>query len=191
VPTSSRWAPISGSTDPAALVVASLAAPADPDLDEALGVERAAAVRRFLADRALDWAAAHAPALHLAVPGAVAAVGALDGVAGPVLLVAPDVPGLDARLAEAALADLAEGAQLAMAPATDGRPFLVALAHADPELVRAAADGLPDRQAAADLIGGEFGLLRSERRLVTAGDARAFAADPLTPPALAELLRPS
>jgi hypothetical protein len=31
--------------------------------------------------------------------------------------------------------------------------------------------------------------LRSERRLVTPGDARAFAADPLTPPELAELLR--
>jgi hypothetical protein len=191
MPTSSRWAPISASTDPAALVVASLAAPADPALDAALGVERAAAVRRFLAGRALDWAAAHAPALHLAVPDAVAAVGALDGVAGPVLLVAPDVPGLDDRLAEAALADLAEGAQLAMAPATDGRPFLVALARPDPGLVLAAADGLPDRQAAAELIGGELGLLRSERRLVSPGDARAFAADPLTPPELAELLRPS
>ena len=86
-------------------------------------------------------------------------------------------------------ADLAHGAQLAMAPATDGRPFLIALARADPAIVRAAADGLPDRQAAAGLIGGEFGLLRSERRLVTPGDARAFAADPLTPPGLAALLR--
>jgi hypothetical protein len=67
----------------------------------------------------------------------------------------------------------------------------VALARPDPDLVRAAADGLPDRQAAAELIGGELGLLRSERRLVSPGDARAFAADPLTPPELAELLRPS
>jgi hypothetical protein len=107
-----------------------------------------------------------------------------------VLLVAPDVPGLDDRLAHAALADLAAGAPLAMAPATDGRPFLVALARADPALVRAAADGLPDRQAATKLIDGELGLLRSERRLVTPGDARAFAADPLTPPDLAALLRP-
>jgi hypothetical protein len=55
--------------------------------------------------------------------------------------------------------------------------------------VRAAADGLPDRQAAAELIGGELGLLRSERRLVTPGDARAFAVDPLTPTELAGLLR--
>jgi hypothetical protein len=117
-------------------------------------------------------------------------VATLDGHAGPVLLVASDVPGLDDRLADAALADLAHGAQLAMAPATDGRPFLVALARADPEFVLAAANGLPDRQAGAQLAGGEFGLLRSERRLVTAGDARAFAADPLTPPDLASLLRP-
>lgn len=179
-------APISASTEPAALVVASLAAPADASLGP-----RADAIRSFLAARALAWAAAHAPALHASVPDAGAAVDALDGHAGPVLLVAPDVPGLDDRLALAALADLAHGAALAMAPATDGRPFLVALANPTPDLVRAAADGLPDRQSAADLIGGELGLLRSERRLVSAGDARAFAADPLTPPDLAALLRPS
>jgi hypothetical protein len=106
-----------------------------------------------------------------------------------VLLAASDVPGLDDRLARAALADLAAGARLAMAPATDGRPFLVALAHPDPALIRAAADGLPDHLAASELIDGELGLLRSERRLVTPGDARAFAADPLTPPELADLLR--
>jgi len=185
-PTSSRWAPISASTDPAALVVGSLGAPRD----DALG-PRAAAIRSLLAERALAWAAAHGPALHAAVSDADAAVAALAGHAGPVLLVAPDVPGLDDRLAEAALADLEHGAELAMAPATDGRPFLIALARPEPALVRAAADGLPDRQAAAELIGGEFGLLRSERRLVSAGDARAFAADPLTPPELAALLRPS
>ena len=189
MPTFSRWAPISASTDPAALVVASLAAAPDPALEDALGSARAAAVRSLLEDRALEWAAAHAPALNAAVPDATAAVGALEGHDGPVLLVAPDVPGLDDRLAGAALADLAAGAMLAMAPATDGRPFLVALARADADLVRAAAAGLPDRQAAAELIDGDLGLLRSERRLVTPGDARAFAADPLTPPDLAALLR--
>jgi hypothetical protein len=143
----------------------------------------------MLAERALAWARAHGPARGVAVADGDAAVAALDGHAGPVLLVAPDVPGLDDRLAHAALADLAAGADLAMAPATDGRPFLLALASADPELIHAAANGLPDRQAAAELVGGEFGLLRSERRLVTPGDARAFAADPLTAPELAELLR--
>jgi glycosyltransferase A (GT-A) superfamily protein (DUF2064 family) len=143
----------------------------------------------LLADRALAWAAAHAPGVHAAVAGAAAAIEALAGHDGPVILLAPDVPGIDDRLAQAALADLAAGARLAMAPATDGRPFLVALADADPDLVRAAADGLPDRQAASALIDGDLGLLRSERRLVTPGDARAFAADPLTPPELAALLR--
>ena len=131
----------------------------------------------------------HGPSLHAVVDGGAEAVAVLDGHAGPVLLVAADVPGLDDRLASMAFADLAAGARLAMAPATDGRPFLIALARAEPALVRAAADGLPDRQAAAELIGGELGLLRSERRLVTAGDARAFAADPLTPTELAGLLR--
>jgi hypothetical protein len=169
--------------------VASLAAPADPALDDELGSDRAAALRRLLADRALAWAAAHGRARHAAVADARAAAEALAGHAGPVILVAPDVPGLDDRLAHAALADLAAGAQLAMAPATDGRPFLIALATADAELVRVAADGLPDRQAATELIDGDLGLLRSERRLVTPGDARAFAADPLTPPDLAALLR--
>jgi Uncharacterized protein conserved in bacteria (DUF2064) len=154
-----------------------------------LGADRAAALRAHLAERALAWASDHAPTLHAPVADGTAAVEALHGHAGPVLLVASDVPGLDDRLAEAALADLAHGAQLAMAPATDGRPFLVALARADVDLVLAAANGLPDRQAGAQLAGGEFGLLRSERRLVTAGDARAFAADPLTPPDLSALLR--
>ncbi len=107
------------------------------------------------------------------------------------LLAAPDVPGLDHRLAQSAFDDLRAGVGLAMAPATDGRPFLLALASAAPELVAQAAAGLPDREAVAGLAGGEFGLLRSERRLVTPADARAFAADPLTPPDLAELLRPS
>jgi len=184
-------ATISASTEhgAAALVVGTLAAARDPALDEAFGHDRAAAVRSLLAERALAWAAAHGPALHRAVDDGAGTVAALDGHPGPVLLVAPDVPGLDDRLAAAALGDLAAGARLAMAPATDGRPFLLALADADPALVRAAADGLPNRESAVELIDGEIGLLRSERRLVTPGDARAFAADPLTPRALADLLR--
>lgn len=191
MPTSSRWGLISASTDPAALVVEALAAAIDPALDEAFGSERARTLRAALHERAVAWARSHGPRLHAAVPDAPAAVEALRRHTGPVLLVAPDVPGLDDRLALAALADLAAGADLTMAPATDGRPFLVALAVASPELVLQAAGGLQDREAAATLAGGEFGLLRSERRLVTPGDARAFAADPLTPPELAALLRPA
>jgi hypothetical protein len=155
-----------------------------------LGPERARALRDVLSGRAAAWARAHGTALSAVVPDAAAAVEALLGHSGPVLLVAPDVPGLDDRLAQAALADLAAGAGLTMAPATDGRPFLIGLATADSELVAKAAGGLRDREAAAALNDGEFGLLRSERRLVSPGDARAFAADPLTPPELAALLRP-
>jgi hypothetical protein len=169
--------------------VKTLDAPFDPALIEELGPERSSAIHAWLKHRAVAWARSHGPALHAVVGDGDDAVATLDGHAGPVLLVASDVPGLDDRLAQSALEDLAEGAQLAMAPATDGRPFLIALARADPAVVRAAADGLPDRQAAAGLIDGEFGLLRSERRLVTPGDVRAFAADPLTPPELAALLR--
>ena len=96
--TSSRWAPISASTDPAALVVASLAAAPDPSLGELLGAGRADALRTHLAERALAWARAHGPSLHAAVADGAAAVAALDGHAGPVLLVSADVPALDDRL---------------------------------------------------------------------------------------------
>jgi glycosyltransferase A (GT-A) superfamily protein (DUF2064 family) len=172
------------------VVVAALGAAADPALEDALGADRARALRELLAERAAAWARAHGTALSAVVADAAAAVEALRTHPGPVLLVAPDVPGLDDRIARTALADLAAGIGLTMAPATDGRPFLVGLASADPELVLQAAGGLPDREAAAALNDGEFGLLRSERRLVSPGDARAFAADPLTPPELAALLRP-
>jgi len=189
-PTSSRWAPISASIDPAAaLVVRTLAAPADPSLADAFGANRADAIRAWLQDNALAWAGDHGPAVHALVDDGSAGVGKLLGHTGPVLLVSPDVPALTDRLAHAALADLAAGADVAVAPATDGRPFLIALATPDPELVHEAASGVRDRRDAAALTGGELGLLRSERRLVTAGDARAFAADPLTPPGLAALLR--
>ena len=109
---------------------------------------------------------------------------------GPVLLVAPDVPRLDATLATAALADLEAGCALALAPATDARPYLLAIAPA----VRAdvlALLGDTDRHRDT-LFGevsklGEVGLLRSERRLVTPADARALAADPLAPAPLRAL----
>jgi hypothetical protein len=119
-----------------------------------------------------------------------ALLGALPGHDGPVLLVAPDVPRLDDRLAAAALADLAAGCALTFAPATDARPFLLGLRGADPQLLSlVAARGRRDEVLAAAIeLGGEVGLLRSERRLVTRGDARALAIDPLAPPELAPLL---
>lgn len=116
------------------------------------------------------------------LPAALTA--ALDGHAAPVVLVGADVPRLDDELAAAALADLASGGRLSFAPATDARPFLLALASPAPELLAFAAAGEEDRAtiaAAATELGGDVGLLRSERRLVTPADARALAIDPLVP----------
>jgi non-ribosomal peptide synthetase component F len=125
-----------------------------------------------------------------AVAGALGAT--LAGHGGPVLLVAADVPRLDAQLAHAALGDLAAGCGLSFAPATDGRPFLLALPAPTPEAL--ALIGARDRTreevfAAAMALGGEVGMLRSERRVVTAADARALSLDPLVPPELRALAR--
>jgi hypothetical protein len=110
---------------------------------------------------------------------------------GPVLLVGPDVPRLDDALAAAALGDLAAGNTFSFAPATDGRPFLLAVARAD--AAHLALLGPRDRHrdelfALAAELGGEIGMLRSERRLVTAADARSLAIDPLAPATLRPLL---
>jgi len=116
--------------------------------------------------------------------------GALGDHHGPLLLAAPDVPRLDDALAEAALGDLAAGCALSFAPATDARPCLLALASPDDDLLRlvTARRRRDEVLAAALALGGEVGLLRSERRLVTPGDARALALDPLAPPELVALL---
>jgi hypothetical protein len=178
-------APTSG---PAAVVLASLAAPEDPALADVLGAVAAGALRRELAGRARRWAAAVAPgaAFEATTPGA--ALAALTGHDGPVLLVAPDVPGLDARLAEAALADLAGGAAMTFGPTTDGSFFLVGLPRADPALVEAVEGGFDAATARARADATELAMLRSERRLVSPADARALAADPRTPLELSLLL---
>jgi hypothetical protein len=204
--TSSRSGPISASTDPpvAALVLAAFADEADPALPAGLREAVAAMAGRWAvaaASPGIAFASARVPAAL--VEGATAfyepepdglpdaLLAALASHEGPVLLVAPDVPRLDDRLAAAALGDLAAGCALTFAPATDARPFLLGLRSADPELLALVAGrGRRDEVLAAAIeLGGEVGLLRSERRLVTPGDARALAIDPLAPPELAELLR--
>lgn len=106
------------------------------------------------------------------------------------LLVAPDVPRLDAALAAAALTDVTSGCVLSFAPATDGKPFLLAFADARPDAL--ALLDLDDRRrenvfARAMALGGELGMLRSERRVVTPADAAALALDPLVAPGLRAL----
>jgi hypothetical protein len=153
-------------------------------------VAHAAAGRAYVSDAAPD---AHVdgttpfgePEDAEAVPAALAAL--LAGWAGPVLLVAADVPRLDDALVRAALGDLAAGAAMSFAPATDGRPYLLAFRELTPEALALLATGGRHRDevfAAAAALGGEIGMLRSERRLVTPADARALAIDPLMSVAL-------
>ena len=117
------------------------------------------------------------------------AAAALRDHAGPLLLVAHDVPALDARHASAALEDLADGLDVVYAPSNDGSPFLLALQRLDPELLDTLADGFEALAAAAAARGGGIGMLRSERRLVRPADARALAADPGAPEELVRHLR--
>jgi len=173
---------------PAAVVLAGLAAPADPALDLALGTVAVAALRRELAARARRWAAAAAPGIAFEATTAEAALAALTGHEGPVLLVAPDVPGLDGRLAAAALADLAGGAAMTFGPSMDGSFYLLGLPRADDAMVEALAGGFDAAAARAREDGSELAMLRSERRLVSPADARALAADPRAPLELSVLL---
>ncbi len=165
-------------SSPAAVICAELGAGADPELDRLLGALTAGIVRDELARRARRWAAAVAPGAASEATGLEAAGAALHGHEGPVLLAAPDVPGLDLGLAAAALADLAAGVRAVVAPTWDGATYLVGLPDASPASLALAGLGFEALVAAAD---GEVGMLRAERRLVGPADARAVAADPLTP----------
>jgi hypothetical protein len=113
----------------------------------------------------------------------------LEGHRGPVVLVAPDVPGVGPHHCAAALDDLAAGVLVTTAPATDGRPFLIALSRPEPRLLALATASFEELVAAAREGGGDLGLLRPERRLASVSDACAMAVDPLTPAALRDLVR--
>jgi hypothetical protein len=173
----------------AAVVLASLAAAPDPALGDLLGDGAAASLRDALAARARRWAAAVAPEQAFEATSPMMAGAALRHHDGPLLLAAGDVPALDARLAAAALEDLAAGADVVWAPTTDGTPFLLGFARPDPELLDLVGGGFEAWAGAAATRGGGLGMLRSERRLVTPADARALAADPLAPEELLRHLR--
>jgi hypothetical protein len=178
------------------VVLDALAAPPDPELDALLGGARAERLRAALLRRALRWGRSVASVVHhVATADEVPRV--LGGHRGPVVLVAPDVPGLDGELAGAVADDLAAGCQVVVGAAHDARPYLVALSSPTPEGLALAGGGLAggvlaamsrarESAAAAD---APFGMVRSERRLASPADARALALDPLTPPDLAVLLR--
>jgi hypothetical protein len=142
-----------------------------------------------LRERALEWArraAGGAEPLHARQTEELGEL--LRGRGGPVLLAAPDVPGLSQDHVDAALGDLAAGVLLSTAPSSDGTPFLMALARPAPELLALAGAPFDELAKAAVALGGELGMLRAERRLASLADARALRADPLAPPELRELL---
>lgn len=167
------------------MVLGALAKPPDPQLDALLGPDAAGIVRREVAARARRWAAAVAPGRAFEATTVAAAIAAVADHDGPLLLVAPDVPGLDEGLATAALEDLAEGVGISVGPTTDGSPYLVALPSAAPELVGLIELNREQLFAAVAGLEGGMGMLRAERRLVTPADARALAADPSLDPELA------
>jgi hypothetical protein len=172
------------------VILGSLAAPRDPELDRLLGRDGASALRAELAARARRWAAAAAPGRAFEATTLAAAEAALHDHAGPVLLAAPDVPGLDERLVAAALGDLAAGCDVVLGAAHDALPYILAVARMAPELLALAEGSFRDGVLAAFADRGlVLGMLRHERRLASAADARALAIDPRAPADLAALVR--
>lgn len=168
----------------AAVVLDALAAPLDPGLDRAVGPGAAQRLRRELRAASRRWAAALAPGHAFEATSADAAVLALDGHPGPVVLVAPDIPALGPAHARAVLDELDAGTGLAIGTAHDGLPYLVVVAEPDPGLLGLVGGGWEALMAAASERDLELGMLRAERRLAQPADARALALDPLAPAAL-------
>jgi hypothetical protein len=179
------------------LVLGGAAGPGE-GLVEALGAERAEAVRALLISRAREWAedAFGAEAVELVTSGSFAAALATGPAAGgPVVAIVPELPVWHRELAPAVLGDLAAGCALALAPMFDRGLYLLAIA--DPSLDGAAAlaaldlagpGGMAELIGLAQREGWEVGLLRAERGLRRAQDVRALLADPLTDPELRALL---
>jgi len=125
-----------------------------------------------------------------------AAVRALGGGDGPLLIAWPDLPLWRAEQATAALGDLRDGCDLSVGPVFDGGFYLIALARPLPALfglpedIWRNSDAMPVVLAAAHAAGVEGGLLRAERGLHSVGDVRAALADPLLDSELRRLLDP-
>jgi len=168
----------------AAVVLDTLGAPRDPELDRVVGPGAAQRLRGELRALARRWAALAAPdrAFEATTPGA--ALMALHDHIGPVVLVAPDVPSLGVAHVEFVRADLAAGAGVVVGATHDASPYLLALAVADPDLLELAGGSLQALMAVAHERGLDLAAGRHERRLATAADARALALDPLAPPEL-------
>jgi hypothetical protein len=180
-------------------------------LAERLGEERARALAALLRDRALAAAEAVGPGAvqslgdgdvqglaggdvrRLAgedVRGALTKAAAdglwpLSDEPGPLLILWPGLARWRPAHVDAALADLADGCDLAVGPVFDGGFYLLGLAHPMPSLLEL-ADGAgrsPDALAMTLALAArgrvEAGLLRAERALRTPADVAAALADPL------------
>ncbi len=177
------------SGDPlAAVVLDTLAAPRDPELDRVVGPGAAQRLRLELRDVARRWVALAAPDRAFEATTPAAALMALRDHAGPVVLVAPDVPSLGPAHAELVRADLAAGAGVIVGATHDATPYLLAFAVTDPDLLELAGAPFEALMAAAHARGLDLAAARHERRLATAADALALALDPLAPAALAAQL---
>lgn len=114
---------------------------------------------------------------------------------GPALLVGVDTPQLRAAHAEAALDDLRDGIDVTVGPASDGGYYLIGLREPNdavfalPAELWGGAEVFGATLAAANEAGLSVGMLRPERDLDEEHDARAFLADPLTPPEIRACLR--
>jgi hypothetical protein len=184
-------APTSAGTEPLAVAICdALAGTVDPELRDRLGPEVHDHLRHLLRERTRAWArsASSGGPEPVEVRRADELVPALAGHDGPVVVVAPDVPGLGAHHLAAVLDDLADGVTLAFAPATDGAPFLLALGRPDPDLLADVGEPFDAFAALGAPGGGSYGMLRPERRLASLADARALRADPVAPAELRALL---
>ena len=173
------------------MIVGSLGAPHDPGLDELLGADGARELRTALAR----------PRAALGRRGGAAARLRGDhprrggGRRGPATTAPscsppPTSPRLTPRWRARRLEDLAAGCDIALGAAHDARPYLLAVPRPDPALL-----ALVERSLDGGVLGAfaergvTLGMLRHERRLASAADARALAIDPLAPPDLAALVR--
>ena len=159
---------------PAAVVLDTLAAPLDPDFDTAVGLGAAPRLRRELRAIALRWAAAIAPdrAFEANSPGA--AMAALDGYDGPLVLVAPDVPWLAEAMRGPCSAISAAASGSSSAPATtrarswSGSPLPTSELSSWPAARWKSCSAPPRERELA------MAMIRHERRLASAADARAW-----------------
>ncbi len=151
---------------------------------------REALSARLLA-RATEWAATVSAGEPVVTDykGLVAAAEWADGL----LVLRPALITYGAGLASDLRSDLEAGCGLILGPTLTGGWYLLALAPANLDLLRAAGDGGPRSAggllaAARDVSGLEAGLLRAERDLVSDADLRAAQADPLVDPEVASLI---